>query len=52
MVELQTETPTLASPGNTEEFVEEVFERMRTAHAFVCENLKCGFDRAKRRYDS
>ena len=27
-------------------------ERMRTAHAFVRGNLRCGFDRAKRRYDS
>ena len=52
VIELQIETPTLASPGNTEEFVEEVSERMRRAHAFVRENLKCGFDRAKRRYDS
>jgi len=40
VIELQIETPTLASPGNTEEFVEEVSERMRTAHASVRENLK------------
>ena len=51
-IELQTEVPTVASPTNTEEFVEEVSERMRTAYAFVREHLKCGFDRAKQRYDS
>ena len=52
VIELQIETPTLASPETTEEFVEEVSERMRTAHAFVREHLKCGFDRAKQRYDA
>jgi len=52
VIELQIETPMLALSQNTEEFVEEVSERMRTAYAFVREHLKFGFDRAKQRYDS
>ena len=52
VVELQIDAPTEAAPESEEQYVNEVSDRMRTTYALVREQLRCGFDRAKKRYDA
>lgn len=45
------ESPKPESTGDVHDFVQGVSERMRSAYAVVRQQLRCSFDRAKKRYD-